>query len=80
MIKELKTNVTFNNEATKLSILNMINEYLIKNGIEDLHTIEDIGDLYEDVFDPNLNIFFQYPAIHLGNDSYLRYDGKIINE
>lgn len=79
MIKELKTNVTFNNKATKLSILNMINEYLTKNGITHLHTIDEIGDLYEDVFDPSLNIFFQYPTIHLGNDSYLRYDGKIIN-
>lgn len=79
-MNELKTDVTFKNEATKSSILNTINEYLIKNGIEDLHTIEEIGDLYEDVFDPSLNIFFQYPSIHLGNDSYLRYDGKIINE
>lgn len=67
-------------ETTKARILNLINEYLIQNGITNLHTIDEIGDLYGDVFDFDLDIRFQYPDIIIDSNMRVNINGKLINE
>lgn len=67
-------------KTTKVRILNLINEYLLQNGITNLHTIEDIGDLYGDVFDFDLDIRFQYPDIIIDSNMRVNVNGKLINE
>lgn len=67
-------------KTTKTRILNLINEYLIQNGITNLHTIDEIGDLYGDVFDFDLDIRFQYPDIIIDSNMRVNINGKLINE
>ena len=63
--------------TNKEAILVLINEYLLQNGITMLHTIDEIGDLYEEVFNPELDIMFQYPTIYVESGFYIGIDGKI---
>jgi len=67
-------------KTTKARILNLINEYLLQNGITNLHTIDEIGDLYGDVFDFDLDIRFQYPDIIIDSNMRVNINGKLINE